>query len=56
MKRETESNRASPAVIGVDSARKFFHLVGFGVDGKIAFPKEDRDHDRAWSRSHRHAE
>jgi transposase len=42
MKRETESNRASLAVIGVDIGKEVFHLVGFGVDGKIAFRRRIR--------------
>jgi transposase len=35
--KSTESNTASLAVIGVDIGKEVFHLVGFGVDGKIAF-------------------
>ncbi len=42
MKRETESNTASLAVIGVDIGKEVFHLVGFGVDGKIAFRRRIR--------------
>ena len=42
MKRETESNRTTLAVIGVDIGKEVFHLVGFGVDGKIAFRKRIR--------------
>ena len=39
MKR-TESNTASLAVVGVDIGKEVFHLVGFGVDGKIAFRRK----------------
>ena len=42
MKRETDSNRTTLAVIGVDIGKEVFHLVGFGVDGKIAFRKRIR--------------
>src|SRR5215471_2025529 len=42
MKRETESNRTTLAVIGVDIGKEVFHLVGFGVDGKIAFRRKIR--------------
>jgi transposase len=37
MSPEKESDTASLAVIGVDIGKEVFHLVGFGVDGKIAF-------------------
>ena len=37
MKQDTESNPAPLAAIGVDIGKEVFHLVGFGVDGKIAF-------------------
>ena len=37
--KSTESNTASLAVVGVDIGKEVFHLVGFGVDGKIAFRK-----------------
>src|SRR3954451_5679216 len=37
MKPKMDSNTASVAVIGVDIGKEGFHLVGFGVDGKIAF-------------------
>lgn len=42
MKQQTESNRASLAVIGIDIGKEVFHLVGFGVDGKIAFRRRIR--------------
>src|SRR5580693_4581970 len=35
--KSTESNTASLRVVGVDIGKEVFHLVGFGVDGKIAF-------------------
>ena len=37
MKPKMDSNTASVAVIGVDIGKEVFHLVGFGIDGKIAF-------------------
>jgi hypothetical protein len=37
MKPKMESNTASVTVIGVDIGKEVFHLVGLGVDGKIAF-------------------
>src|SRR4030095_432590 len=42
MKAETESNTASLAVIGIDIGKEVFHLVGIGVDGKIAFRRRIR--------------
>jgi transposase len=42
MKSETESNRAPLAVVGVDIGKEVFHLVGFGVDGKITFRRRIR--------------
>src|ERR1041385_1101065 len=42
MKSETESNSAPLAVIGVDIGKEVFHLVGFGVDGKVAFRRKIR--------------
>src|SRR4051812_29611636 len=42
MKPKTESNTASLTVIGVDIGKEVFHLVGFGVDGKIAFRRKIR--------------
>ena len=39
---ETVSNTASLAVIGVDIGKEVLHLVGFGVDGKIAFRRRIR--------------
>src|SRR5215468_87278 len=42
MKPETESKTAPFAVIGIDIGKDVFHLVGFGVDGKIAFRRRIR--------------
>ena len=42
MKPETVSNTASLAVIGVDIGKEVLHLVGFGVDGKLAFRRRIR--------------
>ena len=42
MKPETVSNTASLAVIGIDIGKEVLHLVGFGVDGKIAFRRRIR--------------
>ena len=39
MKPETETTTPTPAVIGVDIGKEIFHVVAFGVDGKIAFQK-----------------
>ena len=42
MKPKTEPSTASLTVIGVDIGKEVFHIVGFGVDGKIAFRKKIR--------------
>jgi transposase len=42
MERDTESNLAPLAVIGIDIGKDVFHLVGFGVDGKISFRRKIR--------------
>src|ERR1700675_4071903 len=42
MKATMEFNTASLAVIGVDIGKEVFHLVGLGVDGKIAFRRKIR--------------
>jgi hypothetical protein len=42
VKPETETNTASLTVIGVDIGKELFHLVGLGVDGKIAFRRRIR--------------
>src|SRR3954447_23622078 len=42
MKPKTESNTASLTVIGADIGKEVFHLVGLGVDGKIAFRRKIR--------------
>jgi hypothetical protein len=42
MKPKMESNTASLAVIGVDIGKEVFHLVGLGVDEKIAFRRKIR--------------
>jgi transposase len=42
MKPDTESTLAPLAVIGIDIGKDVFHLVGFGVDGKIAFRRKIR--------------
>jgi transposase len=42
MKPRTESNMASPVVIGVDIGKEMLHLVGFAADGKIAFRRRIR--------------
>ncbi len=42
MKPDKESNTGSLTVIGVDIGKEVFHLVGFGVDGKIAFRRRIR--------------
>jgi transposase len=42
MKPEMGSNKASLAVIGVDIGKEVFHLVGSGVDGKLAFQRRIR--------------
>jgi hypothetical protein len=40
MKPNSETNTASLAVIGVDIGKEVFHIVGLGVDGKIAFRRK----------------
>ena len=40
MKPKMESNIATLAVIGVDIGKEVFHIVGFGIDGKIAFRRK----------------
>src|SRR3984885_7643495 len=40
MKPKMESNTACLAVIGVDIGKEVFHLVGLGLDGKIAFRRK----------------
>src|SRR6202140_4370257 len=40
MKPKMEQNIGSLAVIGVDIGKEVFHLVGLGVDGKIAFRRK----------------
>ena len=42
MKAKMESNQASLAVIGIDIGKEVFHIVGLGVDGKIAFRRKIR--------------
>src|ERR1700722_17952118 len=42
MKAKTASDTALPAVIGIDIGKDVSHLVGFGVDGKIAFRRRIR--------------
>src|SRR5215471_2117625 len=42
MKPKTEPSTASLTVIGVDIGKEVFHIVGFGVDAKIAFRKKIR--------------
>jgi transposase len=42
MKPKMDSDTASVAVIGVDIGKEVFHLVGLGVDGKIAFRRKIR--------------
>ena len=42
MKPRMESTTSSPVVIGVDIGKEMFHLVGFAVDGKIAFRRRIR--------------
>jgi hypothetical protein len=59
MKAKMESNQASLAVIGIDIGKEVFHIVGLGVDGKIAFRRKIRRLGRwvskARSRSYRRA-
>lgn len=38
-----KSQTASLAVISLDICKEVFHLVGFSVDGEIAFRKLERD-------------
>src|SRR4249920_301728 len=40
MKPKMEPNTGSLAVIGVDIGKEVFHIVGFGIDGKIAFRRK----------------
>src|SRR5712671_4584455 len=42
MKTKTESGTGLPTIIGIDIGKEVFHLVGFGVDGKIAFRRKIR--------------
>src|SRR5947207_14483532 len=42
MKPKTDSNTASLAVVGVDIGKEVVHIVGLGVDGKIAFRRKIR--------------
>src|ERR1043165_7525744 len=42
MKPKTDSNTASLAVVGVDIGKEVFHIVGLGIDGKIAFRRKIR--------------
>src|ERR1700680_4156924 len=42
MKPKMESHTASVTVIGVDIGKEVFHLVGLGVDGKIALRRKIR--------------
>ena len=42
MKPKAETTAVPLAVIGVDIGKDVFHLVGLGVDGKIAFRKKIR--------------
>jgi len=42
MRPKMESSTGSLAVIGVDIGKEGFHLIGFDVDGKIAFPRKIR--------------
>ena len=42
MKAKMESNQVSLAVIGIDIGKEVFHIVGLGVDGKIAFRRKIR--------------
>ena len=42
MKPKMESNTALLTVIGVDIGKEVFHIVGLGVDGKIAFRRKIR--------------
>ena len=42
MKPKAQTTRAPLTVIGVDIGKDVFHLVGFGVDGRIAFRRKIR--------------
>jgi transposase len=42
MKPRAETTAVSLAAIGVDIGKDVFHLVGLGVEGKIAFRKKIR--------------
>ena len=42
MKAKMESSQASLVVIGIDIGKEVFHIVGLGVDGKIAFRRKIR--------------
>ena len=42
MKPKTDSNTASLAVVGVDIGKEVVHIVGLGIDGKIAFRRKIR--------------
>jgi len=42
MKPKAEATTVPLAVIGIDIGKDVFHLVGFGVDGKIAFRRRIR--------------
>ena len=42
MKAKMDSNMALLAVIGVDIGKEVFHIVGLGVDGKMAFRRKIR--------------
>src|SRR6516162_6242393 len=42
MKCQMEFKMSSPVVIGVDIGKEVFHIVGLGVDGKIAFRRKIR--------------
>src|SRR5215470_3734536 len=42
MNAKVETNQASLAVIGIDIGKEVFHIVGLGVDGKIAFRRKIR--------------
>ena len=42
MKPKKEFSAGSLAAIGVDIGKEVFHIVGLGIDGKIAFRKKVR--------------
>jgi transposase len=52
MNRKTETTAAPLTVVGVDIGKEVFHLVGFGVDGKLAFRKKIRRLDLKESFEH----